>query len=130
MRLPILADEIIREGAFDAGEAKDGFGVVRGHGVPETPEIFEDGVTFAVEESVLQAVGFVAGEAVGDVDHVARFEPARLADHRSEGIRNIFPGDPVVPAEGAAAERVIANLELWFKSQRVAGSHGSILEIG
>src|ERR1700676_3710468 len=79
---------------------------------------------------MLQAVGFVAGEAVGDVDHVARFEPARLADHGSEGIRNIFPGDPVVPAEGAAAERVITNLELRFKSQRVAGSHGSILEIG
>jgi len=55
--LPVRADEIFREGALDAGEAEDGFGIARIHGIPKAPEIFERGVTAAIEEGVLEAVG-------------------------------------------------------------------------
>src|ERR1700675_649587 len=61
VRLPIGADEICGEGALDAGEAEDGFGIAGIYRVPEAPEIFEHGVAAAVEEGVLKAVGFIAG---------------------------------------------------------------------
>src|ERR1700692_1715612 len=50
MRLPIGADEIFGEGAFDAGEAENGFGVAGIHGLPEAPEIFERGGTSSAAE--------------------------------------------------------------------------------
>jgi len=130
VRLPIGADEIGGEGAFDAGEAENGFGIAGIHGIPEAPEIFERGVTFAVEEGVLEAVGFIAGKAIGDVDHVARLEPARFADHRSERVGDVFPGDPVVPAESAPSDGFVANFELRFESHAVSGGDGSGAEVG
>ena len=118
MRTPIGAGEVIGESAFDASEAKHRFCVVRAHGIPETPEIFEGSVTLAVEESVLKAVRFVARKAISHMDDVTRFEPTGAADHRYHWIRNIFPGNPVIPTEHAPGNRVVADFKLRFKDER------------
>ena len=57
-------------------------------------------------------------------------EPASFADHRSEGIGNIFPGDPVVPAEGAPGEGFIADFELRLEGQAMSGGDRGGTKIG
>src|SRR5277367_642896 len=104
MRFPFRAGKIFRERALDSGDAQDGFGVARRHAVPESPKIFEGSVAFTVEESVLQAVGFVARETIRDVDGVARLEPFYFADHGHERIDHLFPSHPIVPTDIAPRE--------------------------
>src|SRR5437660_1436043 len=128
--MPGGAEEIFGEVAFDAGEAEDGFGIVGRRWIPEAPEIFEHGVAAAVEEGVLKAVGFVAGEAVGDVDHVARLEPAGFADHRGEGVGAFFPVNPFVQARGAQGVGFMGISELGSKGRRWPGGGGGGGKIG
>ena len=130
VRFPVRADEIRGKCVFDTRKSQHGFGVVGRHRIPEAPEIFECGVAFPIEEGVLQTIGFVAREAVRHVDHMARFEPPRLADHGREGIRHVFPGDPVVPAKRAPGERFVANLELRFEGEAMSSGDGGSAKIG
>ena len=55
------------------------------HAIPKAPEIFQDRISLPVEESVLQAIGFIASEAVGHTDGMTRLEPLGLADHGTDG---------------------------------------------
>src|SRR5437660_12022319 len=120
MRLPFGAAQVLGHGSLDSGHAEDSFCVMRGHAIPEAPEIFEGGVTLSVKEGVLQAVGFVASKAVGDIHHMPGLEPLALAHHRYEWIFLAVPGNPVVPADVAPSERFVANFELRLQRERMA----------
>src|SRR5437879_3814763 len=85
---------------------------MRGHAIPEAPEIFEGGVTLSVKEGVLQAVGLAASKAIGDIHHMPRLEPFTLAHHRHKGIFLSFPGHPIVPTNVGPGERFITNIKL------------------
>ena len=120
MRLPISACEQLRESSLDPRDAQHGFRIARRHPVPEAPEIFERGISVAVEESMLQAIDFVARESVGHIHHVPWLEPFRLVYHRHERIRRVFPCDPVIPAEVGPCERFVADIELRFERERMS----------
>src|SRR3989454_9653899 len=117
MRLPSGAAEVHGHGSLDSGHAEDSFCVMRGHAIPEAPEIFEGGVTLSVKEGVLQAVGLVASKAIGDIHHMPRLEPFTLAHHRHKGIFLSFPGHPIVPTNVGPGERFITNIKLRLESE-------------
>src|SRR6266550_5026796 len=125
MRLPSGAAEVHGHGSLDSGHAEDSFCVMRGHAIPEAPEIFEGGVTLSVKEGVLQAVGLVASKAISDIHHVAWLQPLALAHHRHEWIFLAFPCNPVVPADVAPGERFVANFELRLQRERMPNRVGS-----
>src|SRR5438094_511804 len=117
MRLPSGTAQILGHGPLDSGHAEDSFCVMRGHAIPEAPEIFEGGVTLSVKEGVLQAVGLVASKAIGDIHHMPRLEPFTLAHHRHKGIFLSFPGHPIVPTNVGPGERFITNIKLRLECE-------------
>src|SRR6202161_3650909 len=86
MRLPIRTATIVCHRPLDGSETQRRFGIVRMHAIPKAREIFENGISLPVEESVLQAVGLIAGEAIGHTDGMTRLQPFGLADHGNEWI--------------------------------------------
>src|SRR5256884_521801 len=117
MRLPFGAAQVLGHGPLDSGHAEDSFCVMRGHAIPEAPEIFEGGVTLSVKEGVLQAVGLVASKAIGDIHHMPRLEPFTLAHHRHKGIFLSFPGHPIVPTNVGPGKRFITNIKLRLECE-------------
>jgi len=87
-------------------------------------------VALSVEEGVLEAVGFVAGEAVGDVDGVAGLKPLVFADHGNERIARAFPCDPIVPTEIGPSEGFVARLKLRLERERMADGVRRLAELG
>src|ERR1700722_4540695 len=119
MRLPIGTEQIISHGALDLSESKKRFRIVRIIFVPESPEVFEDCISLAVEEGVLQAVCLVARKTVRNIHVMARFHPLILADHGNERIRLPFPRPPIVPADVGPRQRRVTRLKLRFERQRM-----------
>jgi hypothetical protein len=124
MRLPCGIAKIVRHRPLDTRESQDGFRIIRVHPIPEPPKIFQDGVTRAVKEGVLQAIGLVPCKAVGNIHGVAWLQPSCFVHHWHEGVLLPFPGDPIVPANVSPGERLIARFELRFERERVAGGVG------
>src|SRR5438445_12305316 len=97
MRLPFGAAQVLGHGSLDSGHAEDSFCVMRGHAIPEAPEIFEGGVTLPVKEGVLQPVVLVARKPIGDITDLPRLEPFTLAPHCNKRIFIPFPVHPSFP---------------------------------
>src|SRR5581483_2081201 len=74
-RLPLWADEERRNAALDGSHATGRLAVARCDSVPDTPDVFPALPTDSIKEAELQVVCFIAVPAVGDVDHVAGFQP-------------------------------------------------------
>src|SRR5579864_33675 len=129
VRLPSRASEIVGHRPLDASETENGFGITRGGLVPESPEVFECGIALPVKESVLQTVGLVAGESVGDVYHVPRLQPFGTTHHGNERVRLAFPCHPVIPCDIAPRQRFVTRIELRLESERVSNGIGSRAEL-
>src|SRR5581483_9583537 len=129
MRFPVRAAKACGHRALYAGEAKNCLGVMRSISVPEAPEILECCVSLAIEESMLQAVGFVAGETVRHIDRVAGLQPFVLANHGNKRIRLAFPRDPIIPADVGPLQRLVARLKLWLQRERKSDVVGGLAEL-
>src|SRR5947209_9691563 len=117
MRLPSGAAEVHGHGSLDSGHAEDSFCVMRGHAIPEAPEIFEGGVTLSVKEGMLQVFVVCSIKAIGHIYHMPRLEPFTLAHHRHKGIFLSFPGHPIVPTNVGPGERFLTNIKLRLECE-------------
>src|SRR5215471_20429042 len=127
---PRRTAKIVRHGSFNPGDSQHGLGIVWIHAVPESPQILQCCVALAVEEGVLQAIGLVPREAVGDIDHVARFQPSILVHHGYKRIVFAFPRHPIIPADVRPGEGFIAWLELRLKRKRMSASVRRLAKLG
>src|SRR5882724_3428085 len=95
-RLPILAHQEGRHGSLQGGYPASCFGIAGRYSVPDPPDIFPTLPADAVEKSELQIIGLVAIPAVGNMDHMARFEPLVTVYPRHERKLILAPGHDVV----------------------------------
>ena len=114
MWLPLLADEERRGGALDGGDATEGLGVAWGELVPDAPDVLPGFEADAVEEGELEVVKMAVRPAVGDVDHVAGFDPLGTTDAGDEVVL------PVAPAHGIVGEHLVGGgAEFGLEGERV-----------
>src|SRR6202011_782114 len=112
--LPVLTGEERSQGALDSCHPACCLSVAWSNTVPDTPDVFPAFPTFAVEEGVLQRVGFISIPAALNIDLVTRFEPAISVDPRSERVLVLAPG------ENIPRKTLIGGTALRLKRQRMA----------
>ena len=113
-------------GSLDRGHAPRRLGITRRDAIPDSPDVFPTFPPHTVEKSDLQIVGLGAGPAIGDIRHVARFEPFEAIDfwHKLRILcRVLLPPGHDVPRQG-----FIAGRQFRLKGKRMTREIGCLRE--
>ena len=92
--------------------------IPRRDSIPDAPDILPAFPTDAVEKGELQVVRLIAFPAIGDVHHVARFQPFVFVHHGHEGIL-ILP-----PRHDVPSQCLVRGTALRFEHERMANLVG------
>src|SRR5579864_6467252 len=117
--LPPAADQEWRQCAFDGCHSARSLGVARRDSVPDTPYVLPTLPANTIEEGKLQIVCLIALPTVRDVDHMPRFQPLVLVDHRHKRKLILAPGHHI-PGQG-----LVCGITFRLERERMADFVGS-----